>query len=105
MTLIELSRNYKEDLELGIAKLLIWKTGRNWNCYDLFDSESEEISEITDADDIAMIRKAYSEDAGAMLIDGYRFSGFYEGMTIRHCAEVIRWHYNEGCASKLARHI
>lgn len=57
MTLMELSKKHKEDLELGIAKLLIWKTGRQWNCYDLFDSEPEEISEITDADDIAMIKK------------------------------------------------
>lgn len=86
-------REYADDLRLGIAWVIVWKTGRSWNATAVWLDPDTDIFE---PDDLDTAREVLAQDPKAVMLNGYYCGHFGEDMTVAELAAGIRWHYENG---------
>jgi len=89
-----IARECADELREGIARVIIWKTGRNWNAQAVWLNSDDDTFE---PEDMELAHKVLEQDPNAVMLNGYYCGSFGEDMTVAELAAGIRWHYDNGC--------
>lgn len=87
----------REEVEDGMAWILLWKTGRAWNV-DVIHPEAESYETYTmtlTESELEFVKAVIAADADAILVNGYYSNlGVWDGSVSSRCLEHrLRWQY------------
>ena len=84
---------FADEINDGIAWVIIWKTGRSWNGHATWLDPDTDTFE---PDDLKTAHEILREDPNAVMLNGSECGHFWEDMTTLDVAVWIRWNYENG---------
>lgn len=94
-TLLEIAREYDEDIRGGIAWIAVWKKGRSWEAQRFYLSDEAEERQIN-SEDVETINNILNTDSNAIIVNGHYSGHLGSEFTVKEIQNGIRWHYDNG---------